>query len=715
MKLTLITLILSPLAAVAIERPLHWTADIARVTPMQFDAMHGDALAFNVDFNASGKPVDLTGLDATLYWQTNGMESAWWSATGIVSNSTARALFPTAADPGSKTLNFFLGLADGSNVVYGASARVTFRNSPGATPNTIAPPVVTLDFATIDVLHAPWATPDDVAAAVDTKADRVKLADDERLEVSSWVVECIQDGHVSATTNMVFAGFNGPDPFWAINTNNYFEGFLQYMTEDSPRGYVLSALGAMMLPIGGSLDSYYIEATSGSTTWRLRRIVPQREIDVAYVDDVAAAVAPLCTIEAAEAMRAAESNRVDALLGDYLPRTTSAITGAGVTTDYLINSAFAGGIRIRYSSSNLNNYTSYGYRGVTARRNGVGEDWLWDTTDANGIVRRKELAGITTEEIDPTVPSWAKAATKPGYTAAEVGAATTEDVYRLVSGTNVIIVITNYNSAVHAPSMKLQRLDPETGEYVTYWDETRRHGLTLTNAMDYTDRATNELARTKADRAWGKYTSAYGVDAPAGVTWLSEEQTVFAAGHDFAKTVTSGGEIFTLVSTGLMLANVECPTNAAFWQITANGETLYRIEKTSSRVVDVSVNAVSVANPYLLVDLTGWMYPDHPLVRVRPDLTEGDWLNEEDYAGGVIPGVAAVTWLGTGAAGDPYICQIENLSGGDRLFAGFWYEAPGETKIIPNGVTDVSGGKWYNGQKYVPTVSGNELKFIRQQ
>lgn len=357
--------------------------------------------------------------------------------------------------------------------------------------------------------------------------------------------------------------------------------------------------------------------------------------------------------------------------------------------------------------------------GIMARQTGTGEVFYYAYPNSSGTFALASdipsTNGFLKVETDPTVPAWAKAATKPGYTAAEVGAATTEDVYRLVAGTNVILVVTNYNSAAHAPSMKLQRLDPETGEYVTYWDETRRHGLTLTNAMDYTDRATNELARTKADRAWGKYTSAYGVDAPAGVTWLSEEQTVFAAGHDFAKTVTSGGEIFTLVSTGLMLSNVECPTNAAFWQITANGETLYRIEKTSSRVVDVSVNAVSVADPYLLVDLTGWMYPDHPLARVRPDLKEGDWLNEEDYEGGVIPGVAAVTWLGTGAAGDPYICQIENLSGGGQMFAGFWYEAPGETKIIPNGVTDVSGGKWYNGAKYVPTVSGNELKFIRQQ
>ncbi len=166
MKIPILALTLAPLAALAIERPLHWTSDISRVADMRFDAMHGDALDFKVDFNALGKPVDLSGLDATLYWQTNGMGSAWWSAPGAISNSTARALFPSSADPGDKTLNFYLALSGGSNVVYGASARVTFRNSPGLSPNMIAPPIVTIDFNAIEVLNAPWPDEADIAADI---------------------------------------------------------------------------------------------------------------------------------------------------------------------------------------------------------------------------------------------------------------------------------------------------------------------------------------------------------------------------------------------------------------------------------------------------------------------------------------------------------------------------------------------------------------------
>ena len=614
MKLTLIALILSPLAAVAIERPLHWTADIARVTPMQFDAMHGDALAFNVDFNASGKPVDLTGLDATLYWQTNGMESAWWSATGTVSNSTARALFPTPADPGSKTLNFFLGLTDGSNVVYGAAARVTFRNSPGATPNTIAPPVVTLDFAAIEVLHAPWATPDDVAAVRDDLLDYVPLDGDSTIT-----------GDITINGEVSIIGTGGLG----------VEGGLSVYSGSAALygGIAIGPAGDQL--IDGNRDGDKIIFGGHGQDGSNRSELQPDGSDVMTSNRVAAAISTL---------------------SDSIPTTTSNI----VTKAYV------------------------------------------------------EDLGISSEESDPTVPAWAKAASKPAYTAAEVGAATTEDVYRLVAGTNVVLVITNYNSEVHAPSMKLQRLDPETGEYVTYWDETRRHGLTLTNAMDYTDRATNELARTKADRAWGKYTSANGIDAPSDTLWISHPKTVFAPGLDWTREVTAGGEIFVLTSNGMALEFENNPTNAAYFNIASNGETIFRIEKTDSRQVYVNISDCQVVGNYLLVGFTGWMWPTHPLLRVKSDLSNDDWLKEEDAVDNAWAGVARFEWSGDGV-NTPFVVSIENITGGEKIFAGFSYTAPGETKIINNGVTDLSGGVYHNGQKYVPTVSGDELKFIRQQ
>ena len=122
-------------------------------------------------------------------------------------------------------------------------------------------------------------------------------------------------------------------------------------------------------------------------------------------------------------------------IADALSRTSTTMTSPGVYTEYLINGSLQGGVKIRYSSTSDANQTTYMYSGVAARRNGTTTDYLWDSTSQNGIVRRMELdsdystvsnlartALQSYTETDPSVPSWAKAETKPSYTAAEVGA-----------------------------------------------------------------------------------------------------------------------------------------------------------------------------------------------------------------------------------------------------------------------------------------------------
>ena len=142
-----------------------------------------------------------------------------------------------------------------------------------------------------------------------------------------------------------------------------------------------------------------------------------------------------------------------------------------------------GGMRVTASSLNDNNMTTYTYGGVAVRRNGTNQDYLWDGSSTNGIVRRGELATVATSgsyndlsnapdlggyattakvaqvardlsavsnvaasavltETDPTVPSWAKASNKPSYSYSEIsntpdlgGYATTA---ALDSGTNTV-------------------------------------------------------------------------------------------------------------------------------------------------------------------------------------------------------------------------------------------------------------------------------------
>ena len=152
--------------------PLPWTVETSRVQPASFDAYHGEALEFIARFNTLGKPLALDSHTATLYYQTNGMDQAWWSVPASVSGNVARATFTPAMDPCAPKIVVFIGVSDGpSNLNYRATANVRFLNSPGANPGWIEPPVVKLDFSQIETLNAPWFTKDESNGRYYTKTE----------------------------------------------------------------------------------------------------------------------------------------------------------------------------------------------------------------------------------------------------------------------------------------------------------------------------------------------------------------------------------------------------------------------------------------------------------------------------------------------------------------------------------------------------------------
>lgn len=129
--------------------PLVWERRPNRPAPAQFDTYHGETLDFRCTFTGFGAlPFGQSSNSTRLYFQTNGMGAAWWSLPATVSvvtnyqlsttNYQLRAIFPPSADPGAERLTVFFGAP--SNAY--AAAQVRFRNSPGATPNDLAPPPV---------------------------------------------------------------------------------------------------------------------------------------------------------------------------------------------------------------------------------------------------------------------------------------------------------------------------------------------------------------------------------------------------------------------------------------------------------------------------------------------------------------------------------------------------------------------------------------------
>ena len=297
------------------------------------------------------------------------------------------------------------------------------------------------------------------------------------------------------------------------------------------------------------------------------------------------------------------------------------------------------------------------------------------------------------------MPSWAKAAAKPTYTAAEVGAATAEDVYRLIAGTNVVLVITNYNSAVHAPSMRLQHLDPDTGEHVTYWDETRRHGMTLTNAMDYTD----AQIETRAPRAWSHTTSGLGSEAPAGVTWISTPETVIAGGYEYEKVITTAGAVWVLTSNGLSTG----ATPNSFFRVSASdGTELFSIEKTDSYLVGVNADGITRSGNTVTIPVNV-VANAHPYIRATTNLVNAVWTKEDEN--GFNCPFATVSWSGSSGA---YVATVTCAQ--PQAFFYFEFIVEGVAKIKNSAKTEMTGGIIFNGTTYMPTLNGNKLEFVAQ-
>ena len=320
-----------------------------------------------------------------------------------------------------------------------------------------------------------------------------------------------------------------------------------------------------------------------------------------------------------------------------------------------------------------------------------------------------EDLGITSEEEDPV---WA--AEKPNYATKRALGAVTNDlealrtesalVYRLYSGSNVVAEVTNYNSQVHAPSLRLMQLN-ESNEYFTVWAETNGLARTLNSATAYTDSATNELKNIYAPRAWSRTTSGLGSDAPANTTWISTPRTVIAGGLEYAKIVDTYGEVWVLTSNGMAMDFD--PDSNAYFRITADdGTPVFSIEKSDAQVVGayaegITVSANSVTMPVPVVSA------EAPTMYWRNQLESGDWSDQTTPPTG-----ATVTW--SGSAGS-WVCTV-TFSGArpQSMFFKFSFIQEGGVVIRNNATTDLSSGIWVNGTKFVPTVSGNNLIWTKQ-
>ena len=144
--------------------PIRWAVETSRGAPAAFEQYQGTSLDLEAALTAYGRPLAIEG-DARLYWQTNGMGAAYWSAPASVSGNVMRAAWTPSMDVGARDYVCFIGIP-GS--IYSAAFRLRLRPSPGADPNALPLPVPRIDFATVEADNAPWATLADIDGLAST-------------------------------------------------------------------------------------------------------------------------------------------------------------------------------------------------------------------------------------------------------------------------------------------------------------------------------------------------------------------------------------------------------------------------------------------------------------------------------------------------------------------------------------------------------------------
>ena len=134
------------LAAIAAV-PVAWTNSPGMPPYPIKPVPHGSTVDLAVNLKGYTSPPIADGADVRLWYQTNGMGSAWWSAPATFDGSTITASFGPAQDSGADRVSLFFGAP--SNVFAAAVLRLT--HAPGFTPSSLPLPVPVLDFATVEL------------------------------------------------------------------------------------------------------------------------------------------------------------------------------------------------------------------------------------------------------------------------------------------------------------------------------------------------------------------------------------------------------------------------------------------------------------------------------------------------------------------------------------------------------------------------------------
>ena len=234
--------------------PLEWTARPGETAPAQFTRHHGETLELRCRFAGFGDQPFSQGADIRLWYQTNGMSSAWWSVPAQAASNTLSAVFAPESDPGADLVRLFFGAP--SNVFASAVLRLT--HSPGFAPASLPLPTPVLDFAAVELRN--------ISALTNGWSFGGEPADYE--SVSNRAMSAVQPAEMEAA----IAAIPAPD----YSTNNAV--LVATIGAKAPRpdltpttNYTAAALASATNNLRSKADLTVYGETTAYTAWTIRR------------------------------------------------------------------------------------------------------------------------------------------------------------------------------------------------------------------------------------------------------------------------------------------------------------------------------------------------------------------------------------------------------------------------------------------------------------
>ena len=696
-KSAILVLIATLPVAIPAAVPLRWTVETNRIQPAQFEAYHGEALEFEATFNSLGKPLALDSHTATLYYQTNGMDQAWWSVPGAVSGNVARAVFTPAMDPAAKQITVFLGVSAGpSNQNYRANASVRFRNSPGAAPGWIEPPVVKLDFSTIETLNAPWFTKDEsndrfpVKSTVYTKSETDSALAGKQ-DVISDLATIRSGAALGATAVQPSAIGDMETKTHAAATYQPIGNYLTTESDPSVADWAKKPNPAPVTDLSPAISyttavSNKLESTKQPTISDLAIIRSGAALGATALQsytETDPTVSSWAKATTKPSYTWTEIGSKPTWIGSSKPSYTWTEIGSKPT--------WIGSSKPSYNWSEIGSkptiptdstVSGWGYLKAESDPTVDGKIATHNSdasshADIRGSVAAKyskPSSGIPKTDLSSTVQTSlgkADSALQAAHntsttahtdirTAVANAQAHSEATRQIVStwegfldGSNVVFWITNYISGAYSldhAKLQIKELLPDSNEYRIVYDSrteiTNHTAAAKREIVGYVDGVATVLRgeiAEKGDQAWGRRSST-GQDVPISNTvWVTEQNLRIAGGMEYERVAVGEGAIYVLTSKGqtpYMIGD-----EGALMLKDDGGTNYFGMVRSDSYTIGCNTDGIRTQNNLVYLDYAVTM-SDHPCIWYTESL-EGDvvWeqLNLPD--GSAVPGAShTVIW-----------------------------------------------------------------------